>query len=127
MLSREHIRSARSLFVIASLILALVLFHLAPLPPTIWQALPGRDLIVAIDEAAGLSGVWRPLTMDPTMTRNALWSLAAPLAGLVLAAQLTFEQHKSILLCILGIGSLSALLGLVQIVEGGGARFIFMM
>ncbi|HMP56753.1 MAG TPA: hypothetical protein PKD92_09310, partial [Novosphingobium sp.] len=52
-LSAEQARAHRGFLVFAGLCLALVGLHLVPLPPGIWQALPGRDLIAAIGRAAG--------------------------------------------------------------------------
>lgn len=117
-LTRAHIRSTKLLFVFAASSLGLAILHLIPLPPSIWQSLPGRGLVMEIDEVAQLQGVWRPLSMDPAMTRNALWSLAVPIAALILTVQLTIEQHKRVLFCLLVFGLLSAALGLLQVLGG---------
>ena len=44
-------------------ILILPLLQLVPLPPSVWQALPGRELPAQIDASLGLN-IWRPLTLD---------------------------------------------------------------
>ena len=56
---------------VTAAILALLCLDLVPLPPAIWYALPGREIMVEIDEAARLGQVWLPLTMSPSSTWNA--------------------------------------------------------
>lgn len=44
--------------------LALLLaIQVVPLPPSLWQALPGRELVVSLDRALAIDR-WRPLTLD---------------------------------------------------------------
>mgnify|MGYP007125385276 CR=1 FL=1 len=76
------------LFGLAVAALALTIAHLVPLPPAIWSQLPGRELVSEIDRAAGLGDVWRPLSLTPGATWNALHAQLVPLAALVLGAQL---------------------------------------
>lgn len=114
-LTGEQARRNRWLLVLAAATVLLPIVQLIPLPPDIWRALPGRDLIAEIDGRAGLGPVWRPLTMAPEETWNALWSLMAPLATLLLALQLDARQRVKLLAAILVIGCASALLGLLQI------------
>lgn len=91
--------------------------QLVPLPPSIWQALPGREAIVGLDEALGLQDVWRPLTMTPMRTWNALGALIVPVAGLLLA--ISFAASARVLLHVVaGLGLLNALLGLMQVASG---------
>lgn len=115
LLRADTARDNRFLLIWAVLIVLLALAHLVPLPPQIWQSLPGRDLILQIDKATGLEGSWRPLTMTPGAGRNALWSLAPPLACLVLAVQLTRQELQQTLGLILVLGLISAVLGMLQL------------
>lgn len=100
----------------------LTILHLVPLPPGLWRALPGRDLIVDIDTVIGIGEVWRPLSMVPTTTWNALYSLSVPLAVLFLLLPMSEEQLFNILKVIALVLLLSALVGLFQ-ATGGSLSF----
>lgn len=108
-------RENRFLLIWAALIVLLALAHLVPLPPQVWQSLPGRELIVQIDQATGLEGTWRPLSMTPGAGRNAFWSLFPPLACLVLAVQLTRREIQKTLGLVIVLGLISAVLGMLQL------------
>lgn len=95
-------------------IVVLVGLHLVPLPPSLWTALPGRELIADIDKASGLGSVWRPLSMAPSETTNALFALMAPLAVFLLLLRHAREQRYDHLQLLLGIGLASGLFGLLQ-------------
>ncbi len=113
-----HLRPYRSLLLVLVGAVGLLLLHLVPLPPEVWRALPGRGLLSEIDSAAGLGEIWRPLSADPLMTRNALWSMFVPLAALVLAAQLDERDSHRTLVIVLGLGVVSGVLGVMQFAGG---------
>ena len=102
---------------------ALTAAHLLPLPPAAWQALPGRDLAASIDAAAGLPDLWRPLSLVPWRTLNALFALAVPLAVLLFALRLRREQWSGLVFLLLAVVVASAVLGLLQIIGGAGNPF----
>ncbi len=115
-LMREHIISYKVLFVFAVVFFAMVGLQLIPLPPEIWSALPGRQLEVQIDKAAGIAPVWRPISLVPAMTWNALYSLFIPLAVLLMGIQLTRDERRKLLVVIIIMGILGGLVGLLQVV-----------
>lgn len=113
-----RLRDARArgiVFALAAALILLMALQLVPLPPAFWRSLPGRDLPGAIDDAVRLGATWRPLTMTPQATREALWSLANPLAVLVLGAQVSTREQSRIVGLLLALGLASGLLALVQI------------
>ncbi|MBM0171294.1 O-antigen ligase family protein [Altererythrobacter sp. C41] len=114
-LSRKSVRNHWPLVTIAIATVGLMILHLFPLPSELWQALPGREIIAEIDELLGLVGTWRPLTLDPQATRNALMALAPPCAALVLGIQLDKRQHETLLTFVLSLGALTAVWGLLQL------------
>ncbi len=114
----DHIRQNRRLFGLAAAIMILPCLHLIPLPPSIWGILPGREIIVATDRVAELGQIWRPISMVPSATWNALYSLFVPLAVLILGVQLKREDQFRFLAVVLLIGLFSAILGIFQIVGG---------
>ncbi|WP_066801111.1 O-antigen ligase family protein [Sphingomonas soli] len=114
-LTREQIRTYRYLFIFAVAMLVLTLIQLVPLPPAIWTALPGRELIVEIDRAAGLGQVWRPISVAPATTWNSFYAMLVPLAILVLGAQVPTEERSRLVPLVIALGLLSALIALLQI------------
>jgi O-antigen ligase len=110
---------------IAAAAVVLVAAHLIPLPPGLWSALPGREIVVAIDRAAGLGAVWRPLSLDPWMGTNTLLSLSVPVAALALATQLDARGRQRVLAAIIVIGLLSAALGVLQFAGGAGSALFY--
>jgi O-antigen ligase len=95
--------------------------QLVPLPPSWWTALPGREAIARLDAAVGLEGAWRPLTLSPMKTGNALASLLVPFAVLVLFCQLGERRRRHILVLVLVIAVTSAMTGVLQLLAGGGS------
>lgn len=93
----------------------LVLLHLAPLPPDLWRALPGRAPL-----APPIAGErpWLPLTLNRNMTVNALLSLLVPAAVLVLAAGATSRERRLLLPATIALVALAALFGLFQFSVG---------
>lgn len=114
-LSREHVRRYWPLVTIAVAAVALTALHLVPLPPSLWHALPGRESIAEIDRLLDLRDLWRPLTLDPQATRNALMALMTPCAVLVLGIQLNTRQREVLLTFLLGVGALTIVWGLLQL------------
>lgn len=102
------------LFVIFALLIAV---QLLPLPPSIWQSLSHRSVVVELDIVLGLENTWRPLTMSPMRTWNALGSLVVPLTGLLLAIAFGATSH-ALLQLVAALGILNAIMALLQIVGG---------
>ena len=102
------------LVALALAILAVPAFQLIPLPPEVWSRLPGRGLVEEIDRVAGLGHVWRPLSLTPDATLNALYAAIVPFTALVLGIQLGAEERSRLLPLVLVLCGISALLGLLQ-------------
>ncbi|WP_212611939.1 O-antigen ligase family protein [Sphingomonas baiyangensis] len=96
--------------------IALPLLQLVPLPPAWWQALPGREVLLVPGDAPP----WRPLTMTPGATRNALASLIVPATMLLLLAQGGERLRAAMPGLLLAFITAAVLVGLVQFT---GARF----
>lgn len=120
---RQGLRDNRMLFGFATAWTALVALHLVPLPPELWHAFAGRELAIAVDAAVGMEDRWRPLSLVPYRTVNALFSLTVPLAGLVLATGLTRADLRLTLYAIALAAFASAALSLLQVIGGAGNPF----
>lgn len=124
-LSRDHVLAHRYLFAMAGAVIGLAVLHLVPLPPALWTALPGRDVVVAVERAAGLQSGWRPLTLSPAGGWNALFSLMVPMAVLLLAVQNKRDDRRRWLLPMVVIGTFSAFLSLGQLLQGSSGSLYF--
>lgn len=95
--------------------IALPLIQLIPLPPAWWQALPGRDILLIPGEPVP----WRPWTMTPGATRNALASLVVPVTMFVVLAQANERVIRWLPAMLLAMIAAAVLLGLLQFSGAG--------
>lgn len=111
---------------LAGAMLLLAALHLVPLPPQMWQALPGRDTIAAIDAAVLGGPQWRPIAISAEAGWNSFYALFVPIAlGLGLMRLDPARQYA--LLSALVIVALAGLaLGMMQMMfPGAGALWPF--
>lgn len=71
--------------------------------------------IAQINSELGVSGQWRALALVPFLNENAIFSLAIPVAVLLLGCQLQRQERTALLLVMLAIGLFSGFWGLLQI------------
>lgn len=114
-LSGDALRRHRFAFGMIAATILLAAIHLVPLPPAVWQALPGRALVAEIGGRTELGPVWRPISLTPDDTRNALFSLSVPLAVLLLGAELRRPALERLLLVMVAVGLVSGFVGLLQL------------
>ena len=100
------------LFLTAIAILAIV--QLIPLPPSIWQTLPGRAIFIDAALASGQAQPWRPLSISPGATKNAFSALVVPATALVLLMGLAERERGWLLSALLIAVVANTLLGLLQ-------------
>lgn len=100
--------------------------QLVPLAPSVWQSLPGRETIAAIDRLLGLADHWRPISLTPSMTLNSILAMSVPIAALLLAARIDVQDYSRLLFALIGIAVCSGLLGMVQILTGpAGGGYLY--
>lgn len=112
-------REVRMVTYILAAAITLAVVQLVPLPPSLWQALPGREPFIEAAAASGQGQPWRPLAIVPGTAVNALASLVVPAAMLVLTSSLHRDDHRRLPLVILLFTSASALIALLQISGSG--------
>ncbi len=122
---RKAWQSGRGVMLLACAIVTLPVLQLIPLPPVVWTALPGRELIVSIYRDAGMALPWQPLSVAQARTWNALFSLAAPLALLIFALSYDDQWHRKLLMILIGFGFASGILGLVQAIGPANGPLYF--
>lgn len=114
---RKFISEApRALAALLTLTVAIPLLQVVPLPPAVWQALPGRDLVVASYEVAGIpADGWFSFSVDPLRTLTAFCATLAPATLVVVGWSLPQEQ-RAVLVKTLVVTALVVLaLGAVQL------------
>lgn len=99
--------------------------QLVPLPPAVWQALPGYGRFTEAATIASMPQPWRPLSLAPMLTINALLAILPAAAGLYGGMCITARDQVRIMHCILITGVFSALLGAVQIGGGGTIAYTY--
>ncbi len=117
-----HLRAAdfaqaRAVLGLAGVMLVWMIVQLVPLPPSLWQALPGRDIVAGLDRLAGLEGVWRPISLAPFRGLNALLAMIVPVTALLLMLSARL-QTQAILLAVTALGAVNAAFGILQVVGG---------
>ena len=116
-LSFEQLKRAKTLALLLGLLTLWMAIQLVPLPPAMWQGLPGREALVELDRLAGFEEAWRPISFVPSRGWNALASLVVPVAALLIALAMR-ANARMLLLIIVGIGLLDSVLGLLQVISG---------
>ena len=119
-LPRVDWRAVKEPAIILGAAALLVALQLVPLPPAVWSELPGRAIFTEAAVLTGSTQPWRPLSISPSGTANALGSLIVPAVVLLLAANLTREQHWQIAIFVLALVAAGAVLGVLQF---SGASF----
>ncbi|MFL0415822.1 O-antigen ligase family protein [Sphingomonas sp. 179-A 2A2 NHS] len=107
---RPALRNVRFVFLLLTVMIALPVIQLVPLPPAWWQALPGRQILLIPGDAVP----WRPWSMTPGATRNALASLIVPVTVLLVQAQAKEQTHRRMSAVLLVVIATAMLLGLLQ-------------
>ncbi len=104
---------ARLVAILLIAVIALPLIQLIPLPLSLWNSLPGRGELVNTP-LTGLTAPWRPISLVPAMTINALFSLIVPLAVFLFGASLNERERACLPGLLLALVVASMIVGLAQ-------------
>ena len=121
---RPVFASARPVWLLLAGALALAVIQLIPLPPSLWQALPGRAPFAEAAAASGQAQPWRPWSIVPGATVNAATALVVPIVMLVLVTGLRQAERAWLPALLLGFVVASTLFGLLQF-SGAGVNNLF--
>lgn len=116
---RPRLRELRPLGFLLLATALIPLVQLVPLPPALWQSLPGRAPFAEAASASEQAQPWRPLSLVPGATANALGSLIVPVAVFLLLAATREQMRARLLGLLLALTSLSMAIGLIQFASGG--------
>lgn len=124
-LTKEDWYRIRFILIFILSVFSVLLIQLIPLPPAIWQNLPGREIIIAADLAAGFQNVWRPVSLTPDRTINAVWAMFVPLSVLLSLAKVRSSSFRIIAISLAGMALASAILGVLQVTSGENSPLYF--
>ena len=118
LIPRGELRLQRQPLAFAGIAAAAVLVQLVPLPPAIWTALPGRELYQTLGPLADLEGLWRPISLSPDLSWNALLSFGPPLFFLLAIPTIHRGMRRWLLMALLATIIISGIIGLLQVAGG---------
>lgn len=98
---------------------ALCILQLIPLPPGVWAALPGNVALANAMAGLGFDNVWRPLSLTPDRTLNALLACLPAAAVLLVLVRIRLSSLNAVPYALLVTVALTAVLSLSQIYGGG--------
>lgn len=104
--------------VLLGLLAIFMVLQLIPLPQTLWKLLPGRDIVARGAVLSDSANIWRPISMAPDRTINALFACLPPMAALAVLANLDDRQLRSITLISVAVFLTSGAIGFLQILSG---------
>ena len=110
-------------FCLGLVILALI--QLISMPPSIWTALPGHEVIKTNFSRLGQELAWMPISVLPNATWLSLLALLPPLAIFFITIQLGYPERRRLSLLILVMASLSVFVGLAQVAQGPSSALRF--
>ena len=122
--SRHRLADVKTPLLLLGSLTILMIVQLIPLPSGVFQSLPGRGAITDISAAIGAEPVWRPISMVPARTLNALASLIVPVMALLLAAGMGLPR-TTLLLFAVAIGVADAFMALLQALSGWNEGLYF--
>jgi O-antigen ligase len=106
--------------VLAGLILLVPVAQLVPVPPSIWQQLPGRAIEIQALALIQADTSWMPLTMSPARTFASLLATVCPLLLMLQVSRLSLRGRNWVLSVIVVVGVLSLALGVLQLSRTAG-------
>ncbi len=103
---------------LAAITLALPVVQLLPLPPSIWQSLPGREIEKSALALIGTENGWMPWTMAPARTQASLLAMLPPMLAMVMISRLDNDDRDLAIGAVAAIAVASLLLGALQLSSG---------
>lgn len=118
-MDRAALRQVAVPLIAVSALALIMLVQLIPLSPALWTALPGRDLFLDALAMAGVPLGWRPASITPDLTLNALLALLPAAAALSVMSVIPRPFYPAVLAMLLVAIAFSVLLGTLQVATGG--------
>lgn len=114
-----------SAWMIAALVTAVPLLQLIPLPPIVWQNLPGRVVEVQALALIGAEDSWRTWSLAPSRTLSSFLSLGPPLLMLIVTSALDLSGRVMLLRSIMIVVLAMLFVGTLQLSAGAASPIHF--
>lgn len=124
-LARGQVRPYSAPLLMLTALGALMLAQLIPLPPALWTALPGRELLGRLAIIADFEQPWRPISITPDLTINSFLALTVPVAAMLLFARLSRRGWLPFIILLVLLIGFSAIIGLAQITNRLDALYLY--
>lgn len=125
-MSGAELRQHRWFFWLAGLITLLAGLHLVPLPAALWQPLPGRETIIAIDQTVQRGPQWRPITISEEAGWNTFYSLFVPISVGLGMMRLDGPHRQALLTGLVAVAIAGLALSILQMMfPGAGVLWPF--
>jgi uncharacterized membrane protein len=110
----------RLAWAMAALVLVVPMAQLVPLPPALWQSLPGRAAEMQSLALIGGDRGWMPWSIAPARTFISLVAMVCPVLALLLFARVGAAHRLWLVVALVMTGFVSIVVGLLQIGHVGG-------
>ena len=114
-----------SLWVIVALLVAVPVLQLIPLPPGLWQRLPGHETEREALALVGRADSWRAWSVAPSRTFAALLSLGPCIVVMLMTAGLGRTGRAQTIAMVAAVGAIAMLVGAAQLAGGDDGAFRF--
>ena len=108
-----------------ALTLILPAIQLIPLPPSIWQALPGRETEIAVLKLVGGADGWRPVTVDVFATLQSWFAIILAAAVGWLAWSGSARLFDTMRYAIFAIVLAATFFGYTQYLAAGAGYYLY--
>ncbi len=99
-------------------VIAVPMLQSIPLPPSLWEQLPGRAAIAADYAATGIPPPWVPISLTPFETQDVLPWLVPPCAMFLTGMSLRGRGRTAVCLAVPVVAVIAVALGLMQVLGG---------
>jgi O-antigen ligase len=111
---------------ILGLAILVPLAQLAPLPPSLWMAAPGHQVLAHALTVLGQGPRWAPLSLFPGATLDAALALLPPAALFLATCALSGDERRGLAGAWIAAGVIGLLLGAAQLSEpSGGPAYLY--
>ena len=119
--SDDLTQASRELLILFAVGVVVVIAQLLPLPPPVWSALPGRDLIIGGYSALGWHLPWMPIALAPYAALGSLLALL-PAAAVLVCAIFVAQRERWLAVTLLLAVFAGVVLGALQVSSGDPSR-----
>ncbi|MEO1045716.1 MAG: O-antigen ligase family protein [Pseudomonadota bacterium] len=117
-----HLRGTKILILST---VALSVIQLVPLPPSVWQNLPGRAPLAEAAVLIGQGDAWRPWSINPDSTLRSALYLIVPVTAFIAVSRLDTGLQTRLLWCVMLAAALHLLIAIAQSLSGGESFYFY--